>query len=101
MEIVFEQYKAKKHNDYFWELFEYKAVVPRGRHHDPDAEPVEKWCSLERYPSTMALAMEDIYELAMKNSPGVYDLKDALAAAKRIERGIERAAKAALAKEEQ
>ena len=26
MEIVFEQYKAKKHNDYFWELFEYKAL---------------------------------------------------------------------------
>lgn len=101
MEIVFEQYKAKKHSDYFWELFEHKAVVPRGRHHDPDAEPVEKWCSLGRYPSTMALAMEDIYELAVKNSPGVYDLKDALAAAKRIERSIERAAKAALAKEEQ
>ena len=101
MEIVFEQYKAKKHSDYFWELFEHKAVVPRGRHHDPDAEPVEKWCSLGRYPSTMALAMEEIYELAVKNSPGVHDLKDALAAAKRIERSIERAAKGALAKEEQ
>lgn len=77
-----------------------REVAPRGRHHDPDAEPVEKWCSLERYPSTMALAMEDIYELAVKNSPGVYDLKDALAVAKRIERSIERAAKGALAKEE-
>lgn len=101
MEIVFERYKAKKHNDYFWELFEHKEVVPRGRHHDPDEEPVEKWCSLGRCPSTVALAMEDIYELAVKNSPGVYELKDALAAAKRIERSIERAAKAALAKEEQ
>lgn len=37
----------------------------------------------------------------MKNSPGVYELKDALAVAKRIERSIERAANAALAKEEQ
>ena len=38
-----------------------------------------------------------MYELSMKKGErGVYDLKDALAVAKRIERGIERAAKAAL-----
>lgn len=41
-------------------------------------------------------------ELSMKKGErGVYELKDALAAAKLIERSIERAMKAALAKEEQ
>ena len=49
---------------------------------------------------TFAQALEDLCELAVKDEPGIYDVKDAVAAAKRIERSIERAAKAALAKEE-
>lgn len=97
MEIVVGNYKAKRHNPYCWEVFEWRAARPHHANGGVEGEP--KWMSTGRYPSTLALAMQDIYELAMKNSPGVYELKDALAAAKRIERSIERAAKDALAKE--
>lgn len=97
MEIRIGNYKIKRHNELCWEVFEWRMTTPRGRH--KNLEPEEKWISTGKYPSTLSLALQEVYELALKFEPGVYDLKDALAAVKRIERGIERAAKDALAKE--
>ena len=99
MEIKIGNYKIKRHNELCWEVFEWRMTAPRGRH--KNLEPEEKWLSTGKYPSTFALALQEVYEMAMKGEPGIYELKDALAAAKRIERSIERAAKGALAKEEQ
>ena len=99
MEIVIGDYKLKRHNQYCWELFEWRAARPHHMNGGVEGEP--KWMTTGRYPSTLALALQDVYELELKFEPGVYELKDALAAAKRIERSIERAAKDALAKEEQ
>ena len=94
MEIKIGKYKIKRHNELCWEVFEYRMTTPRGKH--KDLEPEEKWISTGKYPSTLALALTEVYEMAVKTEPGLYELKDAIAAAKRIERGIERAAKAAL-----
>ena len=65
----------------------YKAARPHHTNGGVEGEP--KWMSTGRYTSTLALAMQDIYEV-----------DDVLAVARRIERSIERAAKDALAKEE-
>lgn len=98
MEIRIGNFKIKRHNELCWEVFEYRMTTPRGKHKDLETE--EKWVSTGKCQSTLALALTEVYEMAMKGEPGIYELKDALAAAKRIERSIERAAKDALAKEE-
>lgn len=98
MQIQIGRFMAKPHDSMCWELFEWK--LPKQNQHSKDEPTEEKWCALGRCPSTFAQALEDLCELAVKDEPGIYDVKDAVAAAKRIERSIERAAKDALAKEE-
>ena len=94
MQVQIGKFMAKPHNSLCWELFEWK--VPKQNQHSKAGEAEEKWCPLGRYPSTFALALQDLCELAVKAEPGIYEVKDAVAAAKRIERSIERAAKTAL-----
>lgn len=93
MEIVVGNYKAKRHDPYCWEVFEWRAARPHHTNGGVEGEP--KWMSTGRYPSTLALAMQDIYELTLKFEPGIYAVDDALAVARRIERDIERAVKKA------
>lgn len=97
MQIEIGSFMLKPHNDLCWEVFEWRMTEPNAHNRRNGAVPEEKWCSLGKYPSTIALALQEVYELSMKKGErGVYELKDALAAAKRIERSIERAAKASL-----
>ena len=75
MQIEIGSFMLKPHNDLCWEVFEWRMTEPNAHHRRNGAVPEEKWCSLGKYPSTLALALQEVYELSMKKDErGVYGI---------------------------